>query len=91
MVDIISYLNRLTQQQFDDWIACRLKVSDLVIQHPFLAKMYRNQILNAINSYTPEQILQMIEQNRPDLYISDNQAAIAKIRREFETIRNLLR
>ncbi len=87
-----DYLNDITQSQWNAFIHGRLKISDYVKQNKFWIQLFgkTRQIRNEVNKYTPEQILQMLKQNRADLSIGDEQKAIKRIREELNVTQKIL-
>ncbi|MCK4456705.1 MAG: hypothetical protein KAW39_03095 [Thermoplasmata archaeon] len=90
IIDIASALSNLTQDQLDDWLSCRIRVSEIVRKNMGLARMFRVRILTEIEKYTPEGLLKELQRRRPDIHIRDRNAAIAKIKEELQDIRQLL-
>ncbi len=88
-----EYLNDLTQQQWNDFIAGQLKISDYIKQNKFWIQLLgkTNQIRNEANKYTPEQIIQVLEQNRPELTIGNKQKAKQRIRQELNDTKKILK
>ena len=90
--DVKAYLRKMSQKQWDEWIAGRISVAALVGNYRSLIDLfgYRGRILEGIRGQNGESILLMIENERPDLRIKSRDAARQRIDQELAQVRKLL-
>lgn len=90
--DIKEYLRKMTQRQWNDWMAGRISVAALVGNYRALINLmgYRSRILDGIRGHDGQSILRMIEAERTDLRIGDRDAVRRRIDQELAQVGKLL-
>ncbi len=87
---IQKYLSSISQEDYDDWIDGRRSISSLIEDHRMIAMIFKPKIFEAIDEYEPDEIIQILQEERPDLEIRDTGEAKERIQEEFRGIREAL-
>ena len=90
MVNLQKYLSKIDQDQYDEWLEGRYSVADLVEDHRMIALMFRGKILNAIDGHSPHEMILILEDERPDLDIKNQEKAVERIECECREIKDIL-
>ncbi|MFW6376284.1 MAG: hypothetical protein ACOCZJ_03905 [Thermoplasmatota archaeon] len=90
MVNLQKYLSQIDQEHYDKWLEGRYSMADLVRDHKMIALMFRGKILNAIDEYTPSEMISILEDERPDIDIKDQKRAVERIECECRDIKDIL-
>ncbi len=90
MVNLQKYLSQIDQEHYDEWLDGRYSVADLVEDHKMIALMFRGKILNAIDEHTPHEMISILEDERPDIDIKDQERAVERIESECRDIKDIL-
>lgn len=90
--DIKAYMQNMTQTQWNDWMAGRLSVAEVIQNYRAMIDLlgYRARMFDGIRGHDGRSILRIIQSERPDLRIGDPEAAHRRIDRELADIRRLL-
>ncbi|HKZ48696.1 MAG TPA: hypothetical protein VJ397_07930 [Thermoplasmata archaeon] len=93
MYDAASLLGRVTQEQWDEFVAGKALVSELVKAYkPLIVSFgFRDQVLDILNRSTAEEVLARVEKERPDLRVGDRTQAVARIEAEMRRVEGILK
>ena len=93
MYDAASLLGRVTQDQWDELVAGKPLVSELVKTYkPLIVSFgFRDQLLDILSRSTAEEVLARVEKERPDLRVGDRTQAVARIEAEMRRVEGILK
>jgi len=88
-----NYLNDITQEQWDEFMTGKLKVSEQVKKNQFFIQLLgkTGQLLKEVNKYSPGEIVETLERKRPDLSIGNKQKARQRIAQELMATKKVLK
>ncbi len=90
MIDLQKYLSEIDQKHYDKWLEGRYSVAELVKNHKMMALVFRRKILNAIDDHSPQELISIFEEERPDIEIRDQEMAVERIEKECNNIKDML-
>jgi len=87
-----DYLKTLTQEQWNEFMSGKLKVSEQVKENQFWIQLLQktDQLLKEVNKYSANEIIEVLEQKRPDLSIGNKQKARQRIAKELKATKKVL-
>jgi len=90
MINLQKYLSEIDQKHYDKWLEGRYSVAELVKNHKMMALVFRRKILNAIDDHSPQELMSIFEEKRPDIEIRDQEKAKERIEKECNNIKDIL-